>query len=82
MKYIKDKKLIENHQYKNEASIQKELHNKIINDCLLLDEKDIIIGLDIFRNRFNNLSLEEFISIINKDYFINKKIVRNIYITI
>ena len=65
---IKDKKLIENHQYKNDASIQKELHNKIINDCLLLDEKDIIIGLDIFRNRFNNLSLEEFISIINKDY--------------
>jgi hypothetical protein len=65
---IKDKTLIENHLYKNDASIQKELHDKIISDRLLLDEKDIIIGLKIFCNRFNNLSLEQFIETINKDY--------------
>ena len=65
---IKDKTLIENHSYKNDASIQKELHDKIISNRLLLDEKDIIIGLEIFRNRFNNLSLEQFITTINNDY--------------
>ena len=65
---IKDKTLIENHLYKNDASIHKELHDKIISDRLLLDEKDIITGLKIFCNRFNNLSLEQFIQTINNDY--------------
>ena len=64
---IKDKTLIEKHSYKNDASIQKELHDKIISDKLLLDENDIIKGLKLFRNTFN-YSLERFIETINKDY--------------
>jgi hypothetical protein len=66
---VKDKTLIENHFYKNDASIQKELHEKIISNELLLDENDIIIGLKRFCNRFNNYSTEQFIETINNDYY-------------
>ena len=35
----------------------------------ILDENDIILGLEIFRNNFKNYELKQFIETINKDYF-------------
>ena len=65
---VKDKNLIIEHNYKNDASNQKKLHSKVIDDNLLLDEKDIIEGLEVFCERFKNTVVDEFIEIINKDY--------------
>ena len=65
---VKDKTKVINHRYKNTNSTRKLLHDKVINDDLLLDENDIIIGLDIFKQRFKNYNIQDFIQIINKDY--------------
>jgi hypothetical protein len=65
---VKDKNLIKEHNYKNDAGNQKKLHSKVINDNLLLDKTDIIEGLEIFCERFKNIDVDEFIDIINKDY--------------
>ena len=65
---VKDKNLIIKHNYKNDASNQKKLHSKVIDDNLLLDEKDIIEGLEIFCEKFKNIDIDDFIEIINKDY--------------
>ena len=50
---VKDKKLVENHIYKNDAGNQKLQHNNVIKNNLLYDETDIITGLECFCNRFN-----------------------------
>ena len=40
----------------------------MIEDNLLFDKKDIIEGLEIFCERFQNKNVDEYIEIINKDY--------------
>ena len=65
---VKDKNLIIQHNYKNDGSNQKKLHSKVIKDNLLLDEKDIIEGLEIFCEKFKNMNVDEYIETINKDY--------------
>ena len=65
---VKDKKLILEHNYKNDASNQKKLHSKVIEDNLLLDEKDIIEGLEVFCERFKNIDVDDFIEQINNEY--------------
>jgi hypothetical protein len=67
---VKDKEMVLNHRYKNKMNIDKQLHNKIIENGLLFDEKDIIKALDVFCQRFsdNVLSLKKFIEFINKEY--------------
>ncbi len=65
---VKNKNLIIEHNYKNDGSNQKKLHSKVIEDNLLLDEKDIIEGLEIFCEKFKNMNVDEYIELINKDY--------------
>jgi hypothetical protein len=65
---VKDKTKVINHRYKNTNSTRKLLHDKVINDDLLLDENDIIIGLDVFKQRFKNYNIQDFIEIININY--------------
>ena len=43
---VKDKKLVENHIYKNDAGNQTLQHSNVIKNNLLYDETDIINGLD------------------------------------
>ncbi len=68
---VKDKNIVETHNYKNEGGNQKILHNKVINDKLLLDENDIIKGLELFCNNFKDYKLDDFIEMINKDYLLS-----------
>jgi hypothetical protein len=70
---VKDKKLVLNHNYKNESGIHKELHQKIINNNLLIDENDILCGLKVFCERFKNKSLDEFIELINSHYLFSPR---------
>lgn len=70
---VKDKDLIINHNYKNDASNQKTLHLNVIEDNLLLDEKDIIEGLEVFCDRFKNMDVDDFIELINKEYLGSSK---------
>jgi len=65
---VKDKDLILQHKYKNDANIDKQLHDTIISNKLLFDENDIINALDIFCKRFGNISVEDFVELINTDY--------------
>ena len=67
---VKDKEMVLNHRYKNKMNIDKQLHDKIIENGLCFDEKDIIKALDVFCQRFsdNVLSLKKFIEFINKEY--------------
>ena len=65
---VKDKTIVEEHHYNNEGGNQKKLHDKVIEDKLLLDENDIIKGLKLFCNNFKNYELDDFIEMINKDY--------------
>jgi hypothetical protein len=67
---VKDKGVIINHTYKNGKNIDKQIHDKIIENALLFDEKDIIKGLDIFCKRFSDRDddIEEFIDFINAEY--------------
>jgi hypothetical protein len=67
---VKNKNLIINHNYKNDATIHKELHNTIIENNLLLDENDIKEGLKIFCSKFSNLNIETFIELINSEYLL------------
>lgn len=71
---VKDKTLVEEHNYKNDGGNQKQLHTKLIENGLLLDEKDIIKGLEIFCNNFKDYdNLDEFIEMINKDYLLSPR---------
>ena len=67
---VKDKKYIENHKYKNEKNIDKEILDRIRKDGLLFDEADIIRGLDVFCNRFsdNVMDIDDFVEHINSEY--------------
>ena len=72
---VKDKELITKHKYKNSKNIDKVLHDKIIEDGLLFDEKDIIKGLNEFCERFSNnlLSIDDFIDFINAEYLLSPR---------
>jgi len=66
--FVKDKKKISGSK---KEDIHKKIFDKIIEDNLLFDEKDIIKAMDIFRMKFHDITLDidDFIeNIINKDY--------------
>jgi hypothetical protein len=70
--FVKNKDLVINHTYHNELNIDKQLHDKIIEDGLLFDEQDIIKALSVFIERFSNnvLSSDDFIEFINDEYLL------------
>lgn len=71
---VKDKEVVINHKYKNKLNIDKQIHDKIIENGLLFDEKDIIKALDVFCQRFTNvLSIDEFIDFINAEYLLSPR---------
>ena len=71
---VKNKTLVEEHNYNNDGGNQKILHTKLIVNGLLLDKNDIIKGLEIFRNNFKDYdNLDEFIEMINKDYLLSPR---------
>lgn len=73
--FVKDKEFVKKHKYKNELNIDKQLHDKIIENGLLFDEKDIIKALDVFCERFstNSLNIDEFIDLINAEYLLSPR---------
>ena len=52
--FVKDKEVVIKHKYKNNLNIDKQIHDKIIENGLLSDEKDIIRALDVFCQRFSS----------------------------
>lgn len=71
---VKDKEVVIKHKYKNKLNIDKQIHDKIIENSLLFDEKDIIKALDVFCQRFTNvLSIDEFIDFINAEYLLSPR---------
>jgi len=72
---VKDKELVIKHKYKNKLNIDKQIHDKIIENGLLFDEKDIIKALDVFCQRFssNILNIDEFIDLINAEYLLSPR---------
>jgi len=73
--FVKDKKVVETHKYKNKQNIDKQLHDKIIENGLLFDKNDIIIALDVFCERFssNTLNIDEFIDFVNAEYLLSPR---------
>lgn len=67
---VKDKKLVESHNYKNDGGNQKKLHDKVIENKLLLDENDIKNGLELFCKSWFDYKIDDFIEMINKDYLL------------
>ena len=72
---VKDKKVVIKHKYKNELNIDKQIHDKIIVNGLLFDEKDVIKALDVFCQRFssNVLNIDGFIDFINAEYLLSPR---------
>ena len=72
---VKDKEIFIKHKYKNKLNIDKKIHDKIIENGLLFDEKDIIKGIDVFCERFSNekLNNSEFIEMINSEYLLSPR---------
>jgi site-specific DNA-methyltransferase (adenine-specific) len=72
---VKDKEVVIKHKYKNKLNIDKQIHDKIIENGLLFDEKDIIKALDVFCQRFssNVLSIDGFIDFINAEYLLSPR---------
>jgi hypothetical protein len=79
---VKDKEVVITHKYKNKLNIDKQLHDKIIENGLLFDEKDVIKALDVFCQRFSNhsqssarnvTSIDEFIDFINAEYLLSPR---------
>jgi site-specific DNA-methyltransferase (adenine-specific) len=79
---VKDKEVVINHKYKNKLNIDKQIHDKIIENGLLFDEKDIIKALDVFCQRFsshrqhlasNVLDINGFIDFINAEYLLSPR---------
>ena len=67
---VKDKEIIKKHKYKNELSIDKQMLDTITKNNLLLDEQDMVRGLEVFLQRFSNNSLhiDDFMDMINTVY--------------
>lgn len=72
---VKDKEVVIKHKYKNKLNIDKQIHDKIIENGLLFDEKDIIKALDVFCQRFSNnvLNIDDFIDFINAEYLLSPR---------
>jgi hypothetical protein len=79
---VKDKEVVIKHKYKNKLNIDKQIHDKIIENGLLSDEKDVIKGLDVFCQRFsslgqplvnNVLDIDGFIDLINAEYLLSPR---------
>ena len=72
---VKDKEVFIKHRYKNKLNIDKQLHDKIIENGLLFDETDIIKSIDIFCQRFSNekLNINEFVEMINSEYLFSPR---------
>lgn len=72
---VKDKDVVIKHKYKNKLNIDKQLHDKIIENGLLFDENDIIKALVVFCQRFseNLLGIDEFIDFINTEYLLSPR---------
>jgi len=73
--FVKNKEIVINHKYKNKLNIDKQIHDKIIENKLLFDEIDVIKGLDVFCQRFSNniLSINSFIDLINEQYLLSPR---------
>jgi hypothetical protein len=73
--FVKDKEVFKNHKYKNKQNIDKQLHDTIIKNDLLFDEKDIINALDVFCKRFssNTLDIDGFIDFVNVEYLLSPR---------
>lgn len=73
--FVKDKEMVIKHKYKNKLNIDKQIHDKIIENGLLFDEKDVIKGLDVFCQRFssNVLDIDGFIDFINAEYLLSPR---------
>jgi site-specific DNA-methyltransferase (adenine-specific) len=73
--FVKNKVVVINHKYHNKLNIDKQLHDKIIDDGLLFDEQDIIRALSVFIERFSNniLSINDFIEFINAEYLLSPR---------
>ena len=73
--FVKNKEVVINHKYHNKLNIDKQLHDKIIDNGLLFDEDDIIKALSVFIERFSNnvLSIDDFIEFINTEYLLSPK---------
>uniref|UniRef100_A0A6C0JZN2 Helicase/UvrB N-terminal domain-containing protein n=1 Tax=viral metagenome TaxID=1070528 RepID=A0A6C0JZN2_9ZZZZ len=72
---VKDKEVVIKHQYKNKLNIDKQIHDTIIENGLLFDEKDVIKALDVFCQRFSNnlLTIDDFIDFINAEYLLSPR---------
>ena len=72
---VKDKSLVITHKYKNKMNIDKQLHDKIIENGLLFDKTDVIIALSVFCEQFstNTLSVDDFIDFINAKYLLSPR---------
>jgi hypothetical protein len=72
---VKDKEVVIKHKYKNKLNIDKQIHDKIIENGLLFDEKDVIKALDVFCQRFssNELGVDDFIEFIHADYLLSPR---------
>ena len=73
--FVKNKDVVINHKYHNKLNIDKQLHDKIIENGLLFDEQDIIKALSVFIERFSNnvLSINDFIEYINDEYLMSTR---------
>jgi len=72
---VKDKDVFIKHKYKNNLNIDKQIHDTIIENGLLFDEKDVIKALDVFCQRFSNnvLDIDGFIDFINAEYLLSPR---------
>ena len=75
--FVKDKEVYITHKYKNKLNIDKQMHDKIIENGLLFDEKDVVKALDVFCQRFAShgqpLNVDEFIDFINAEYLLSPR---------
>lgn len=72
---VKDKEMYSDHRYHNNLNIDKQIHDKIRENRLLFDKKDIIQALDVFCDRFREkvLEIEGFIDFINAEYLLSPR---------
>ena len=73
---VKDKNIVIKHTYTNKENIHKQVHDRVIEYDLLFDEMDLINGLEVFKERFVSssvINIDEFIEMIDRDYFLNPR---------
>jgi SAM-dependent methyltransferase len=72
---VKDKALVINHKYKNQMNIDKQLHDKVIENGLLFDKTDVINALAEFCEKFSSskLDVDGFIDLINAEYLLSPR---------